>query len=452
MIIVLANFNSRYLMIHRFFFFLLLLFLPTQLGLHFWPDWAMVLGRRVDYLAPTIFFSDLLVLFTLGLWVTPLFVRRLRGMSNFQFPISKKNCISLLSGGLFIFWNIFFATNHFVAIYKWIKVLEFVLLGWYIVKTKVQLSAICLPLAAGMLYSSIISIVQFLLQHSVGGPLWFLGERTFTVDTPGIARIDLCWRELKFASTYLPHGCPEVLRPYATFPHPNVLGGYLAALLPLIIIQLSNCPIIQLSNLNKQKIFYFITLVFGIIALVLTFSRSAIVVGVVAIVLTIASRKHQVASSKGVFVIVGIFLLATFYLLLSTNSSSESVVVRQQLNRVAIEQFRQSPLFGVGLGNFLVNLPEMLPQKSVYFLQPVHNIYLLLLSEVGVVSLLGFLWLAFLILNNFKFQISIFNFSLFVLLLLGLVDHYPATLQQGQLLFTIVLSLCLASVTRKIVS
>jgi hypothetical protein len=36
------------------------------------------------------------------------------------------------------------------------------------------------------------------------------------------------------------------------------------------------------------------------------------------------------------------------------------------------------------------------------------------------------------------------RFALFALLLLGLVDHYPVTIQQGQLLFTLFIGLNLA--------
>ena len=120
---------------------------------------------------------------------------------------------------------------------------------------------------------------------------------------------------------------------------------------------------------------------------------------------------------------------------------SESVVVRQQLNSAAITMWQHSPLFGVGLGNFLVELPKNLPSRTIYFLQPVHNIYLLLLSETGIVGLGSFLlllWYIFQRIRNSKLKAPIV-----ALLLLGLIDHYPLTLQQGQLLFTLFLSLSL---------
>ncbi len=428
---------------HSFFFRLLLLFLPTQLGYHFWPEWAYVLGRRVDYLSPTIFLTDVLIgcLFVSWFFET----QKKFSINNFQFLIKRRNfqflIVELAPILFFIGLNIFFATSRSVAIYKWLKILEFVALGWYIIKTRPNVSRITYYLSLGVLYSSLLAIFQFLFQHSLGGPLWLLGERTFTVDTPGIARLSWC---------LIPGSwCRELLRPYATFPHPNVLGGYLATILPLVIIQLSNNQILKLSN----KIFYPLTILFGSIALLLTFSRSAWIVGGVVIVLTIARiRKYELGIMKKSSYVIFLFLIILYSLFMIHNSTEESIVVRMALNESAITMWRQHPLFGVGLGNFLVRLPESIPTRQIYFLQPVHNIYLLVLAETGVVGFVLFFLLLWTSIKGLVVRIKERNekkslilntqyLPLFVFLLLGLVDHYPITLQQGQLLLTILLVL-----------
>ena len=33
--------------------------IPTQLGLHFWPEWSKVAGIRVDYLSPVLYLTDI---------------------------------------------------------------------------------------------------------------------------------------------------------------------------------------------------------------------------------------------------------------------------------------------------------------------------------------------------------------------------------------------------------
>ena len=139
-----------------------------------------------------------------------------------------------------------------------------------------------------------------------------------------------------------------------------------------------------------------------------------------------------IGKNKRFFLIL--VIIPAIFILTKFNPLEESVVVRQQLNAAAFTLWQQSPLVGIGLGNFLVQLPEVLPSRQIYFLQPVHNIYLLVLAETGIIGCVAFLLLV-------KRSIKKFNVSLIALLLLGLVDHYPLTLQQGQLLFTLVLSL-----------
>src|SRR5687768_10565446 len=48
--------------IEQVLFFLTILFLPTQLGKHFWPDFSFVYSLPIDYLSPTLYFWDLLVI------------------------------------------------------------------------------------------------------------------------------------------------------------------------------------------------------------------------------------------------------------------------------------------------------------------------------------------------------------------------------------------------------
>lgn len=379
---------------HQLLFSLLLIFLPTQLGLHFWPDWAFVLGRRLDYLSPTLYLTDILIVLLLIMWLSE---KRIR----FRMPSPK---IFIFLG--FISVNVYFAAHRMVAIFAWIKILEMIALGFYIIRTKPKIVEIIFPLTIGVLYSSVIAIVQFLLQHSVGGPLWFLGERTFSMGTPGIARVD-------FTSFFK-------LRAYATFPHPNVLGGFLAIILPVIMYHLT----------KTKKIFYMATIVLGIIALASTFSRSAWVVFLVSILYLIFRKKK-----RAFFPILLCAFLIIFFIGKTFGFQDEAVVVRQQLNAAAISMGTASPLIGTGLGNFLVRLPDYLVSRSVYFLQPAHNIFLLVFSETGIIGFAVFLFVLWKAVQR--------NILMVPVLLLGLTDHYFMTLQQGQLLFTVILSLSL---------
>jgi len=433
--------------IRTLFFYLLILLVPTQLGLHFWPQWATVLGRRIDYLSPTLYLTDMLIILLLLCWLIEKVYGNwylvFRTKKKFVFPKILNTKTLILS--IFVITNILVAASRPVALYSWIKFLEFFLLGAYIIKTKPQFERIVFFLSLSVIYSSLIAIAQFSFQHSVGGVFWLLGERTFSAATPGIAQIPLC---LPWIS-----GCPLLLRAYGTFSHPNVLGGYIAALMPLIIL--------SFSRKRESKLLYGTSITLGCMALLFTFSRSAWAAGALGMTITyyvLRKKQHTFPS-----VIYTSYLLLLAFLCIAFVASlvvpqflgdSESVVVRQQLNTSALLMIQHSPLFGVGLGNFLITLPGALPSRMIYFLQPVHNIYLLAVSEIGLVGCGVFGWLLFLtmkshavsIVNHGKklfIQKTVIRTSLFMILLLGFIDHYPLTLQQGQLLLTLFVSLVL---------
>jgi hypothetical protein len=103
-------------------------------------------------------------------------------------------------------------------------------------------------------------------------------------------------------------------------------------------------------------------------------------------------------------------------------------------------------LFGVGWGNFLTALPLYLSERTIYFLQPVHNIYLLAVAQLGVFGSL-FIGLGIMYYGKLmKRTLSIYSVSLVLVLLLGIVDHYFLTLQSGQLLFATIIGLYFASI------
>ncbi|MCG2691495.1 O-antigen ligase family protein, partial [Microgenomates group bacterium] len=96
---------------------------------------------------------------------------------------------------------------------------------------------------------------------------------------------------------------------------------------------------------------------------------------------------------------------------------------------------------GVGLNNFTVTMEKYgYVTATTRFLQPVHNIYLLILSETGLIGLAGFIYLLYKGRSLFIDKVQPCHLALLILLFLGLFDHYFFTLQQGLLLLTILLA------------
>lgn len=429
------------LLVHRVFFYLTLICLPLQLGYHTWPSWSIVLGRRIDYLSPTLYITDLLVIGTILSWLTVY-----PSVLRYMFLNKGKSIVLLVGIGTYIFINILFAYSRQVAFLHWLRFAEFTLFSVYIYQTKPRLERVVLCLSVAILYSTLIGMLQFILQRSIGGPFWFLGERLFFQNTPGIAQ----------ASLYIMNGFIKintglVLRAYATFPHPNVFGGFIAILFPLVVYVFLK---------EKQKYvsaFLCLTLIASVLGLVITFSRSAIITAGFAAILVCVTKLQLFIRTNRIQLLAGlvlVLLLSSIILVMSQDltPTSETLSIRQQLTVSSVKIWRQSPLIGVGLGNFLLELPEAVPSKTVYFLQPVHNIYLLVLSECGLIGLFSFIAILAIAII---YQINIMRsnsspgasgyllLSLGVMLTLGLADHYLLTLQQGQLLFFTVLSLLL---------
>lgn len=375
---------------------LLLIFLPSQYGLHFWPSWASINGLRVDYFSPTLYFTDILVFL--------LFISEISKFKSTDWSWTKSNVAFWLFQIIFllVYFNVSRSLSPLVSAYKWAKIAEFAFLAYYISRVRLNYKLLLIPI----LFSSVLTICQFINQSSIGGLWYFLGERTFTSLTPGIANA--------FINGQL------LLRPYATFPHPNVLAGFLAVILPLILA--------RLTHISRRLTAFILAL--GYVALFLTLSRSAIVVGLLATAV--------ILKFKPIILVLVIAIILLSPRLLSLQFEAEPLLVRTEQINLSVKEFASSPIVGTGLGTSPLYLPTSTYNYSLAH-QPIHNIYLLLLSETGSFGFGLFIVLIVIAIKNGLRQRRIILVPLFSILAIGLLDHYFLTLQQTQLLFAIIL-------------
>jgi O-antigen ligase len=433
--------------VERILFYLLILLIPTQFGKHFWPDFTIVSGIRIDYLSPIIYLTDILLFVLFGFVISRWIRTETKSKRKSQnLKLQFKNQKFLLIGGLgmlLFFCNIIFSSRPLLSIYGTVKLTEFVFLGVYVAKTikyQTQLQRIALVLAISSLFESFLAIAQYLHQGSLNGIFYFLGERTFTGMTPGIANVSI-------------EGV-LVLRPYGTFSHPNVLAGYL--LISMIIIWSFFA-----SKMNRWfKILSISSLLLSSIALLLTFSRISILLWILLLLVVlwqVLSRSFNSLYAKFAFISLAFLVLFSigatplgqevFTRFTQSSFSDESVTERTELLSTAFTMIRQHPIFGVGLYNFI---PAMAPlQKPLplgLYLQPVHNIFVLVAAETGLVGLGLFMWLLIATIQRItssELRIkSAYYVLILIILLTGTFDHYWLTLQQGQLLFALVLGMC----------
>lgn len=193
------------------------------------------------------------------------------------------------------------------------------------------------------------------------------------------------------------------LRAYGTLAHPNVFGGYLAALIVSMLVMLQ-------GRIGKYtRVWYIGMLVCSGVLLILTMSRSAwlaTILGVGTLVyVEMKKQKHGIPKTKHLklgewrngIVALGVgmlFATSIAWPLVSVRVTGGSyhefvsVSERAALQIQAMDVFATSPVVGVGAGNMTAALIEADSSKFGYAYQPVHNVFLLLLVEYGIVGML----------------------------------------------------------------
>jgi hypothetical protein len=95
---------------------------------------------------------------------------------------------------------------------------------------------------------------------------------------------------------------------------------------------------------------------------------------------------------------------------------------------------------GVGIGEFTSNMGDTVPRSSngILLLQPVHNIFLLIVSEIGLIGFGLYSTLLYFFLKDRKFNLRLV-ISLVTLFIIGMFDHYLFSLPQGLGVFLLII-------------
>jgi O-antigen ligase len=256
-------------------------------------------------------------------------------------------------------------------------------------------------------------------------------------------------------------GGERVLRIYGTFPHPNIFAGWLTVAILLLLLTV---PLL-VKRWQQYVVVLWINLF--LVALILTFSRAALIAlfvsGVIALCLS-TIRKAYVALPARVIVpaviitslVVGFTFLQTHHLWLvraqtTTRLEQRSVDERTQSLRDGIKIFRTHPWLGVGPGAELHEIQSLHPTVQTPPAPP-HLFWLVALNEIGLIGLLGIVLLSIsfqsVVLAHARTHPLIYSrlFPLVaVFFALSLFDHYLWTLWAGK---TLLIFLILAIITQ----
>lgn len=396
-----------------------------------------------EWNAAFLYFTDLLILALLGFW----FLRQLH-FNDISLKVSWRKNIAFSSYDWFLIGflaisavSITNASNQTLGFYQLLKLIEFSLLYFYIKSFGFSFNdlktAFGVLLASGF-FQAILAIIQYLRQADLG--LRFLGETALRPDLFNIA-------------IFVADG-EKIMRPYGTTPHPNVLALFL--FMSVFIYYFFYVEKNRFSH-SKAGLVIYSVLLFG---LLLTFSRVIVfawLAGAVLIWLIFNKKFIRLAESLNLkkLIITTFAVLVLFSVLfwpqvserLQISAGDEAVALRGFYNKVSLSE---KPFWGVGLGNFVNWFKEIKPGLAPNLYQPVHNIYLLIFSETGILGIVAFLlFLSFLAKNYLSIKFNQpFHYPFFIifisLLFFGLFDHFLFTIQQGRIIFWLVLGLLAA--------
>ena len=233
-------------------------------------------------------------------------------------------------------------------------------------------------------------------------------------------------------------GSERFFRLVGTFNHPNVLGTYLVAALP-VVLALNFAP-----TRFWMRLFIFALSGLGVSTLIFTLNRSAwLAAGLswIGLFIWIVKRRYirfRLIQLLVVFVILGV-IFGFFGPLIAARWMEDdrgSAASRIPQIQMALAMVERHPVLGVGLGNYgsvkhlyetyFYNPSDMGRVYSDEFL--VHNAYLLMASEIGVVGLVWFAWLVWTIVRAARIQISHLSDARSRLILAGFLSGFFALL------------------------
>lgn len=419
------NIKEKLLGISKLLYFLLVFLIPLNLGKHFDILDSYVGGILVDYLVPTVFIQDIIIFLILLLWVLSGAFLKLFKVKKDIFEKKEVQFSTLFVFSLLI--STLVASRFVPSIYAWIRVfLYFSLFLYTLVEVPVEdnFFKIVDLVSVSVFLLSILGIAQFINKGSIFNNYLILGEQPYSAAVFGVPK------EYFFGKVVVPS--------YGLFRHPNIFGGYLAITL------------IWLFSFLKRRKSYLLISLLGVVALFFTFSYISWIVFAIGVIfhLFFLSNPKKIKERKNITAcfVLTIFLISLFLPFINFLNTSEnlSVIRRVNFTKASYRIIKDNFAFGVGLNNLTVFIDKYnIDSSDIRFLQPVHNVFLLIFTEAGVFAFLlfvSFIWFSLKRLLDSSY-FHVFLISVLQIILLSSFDHYPFTIHQTLLLIWVVFGL-----------
>ena len=422
-------------------------------------DEKFVGGFKSQYLTGQIFITEpllwlifiLYIIFNFSsltsLWRTKQFFKKLREPKRI---LTLSIWLFVAFSGLSIFW----AADKAAAYYLWFHLLEGAALFFVIVSSGIKKEKLFWALIIGAAAEGLIATSQFLTQ-TIAANKW-LGLAAHSAGNLGDIVIETA--------------SGRWLRAYGAFIHPNILCGFAAIGFAVAIClwhQYFKSPTLNFtpekntlpdskSSATENFITTWLKLLLLIILTLLataglffSFSLSAWLAALIILIIVLwQNRKSLFNLQYSIFVLSPLLLFVIFSWIFSPlvlaradfSNRLENISGQERLNQVSqtFGLIKKHPPIGIGINNFTVELQKLYPRQPAYAYQPVHNIYLLITAELGLIGLAIFIIIMFHVICYMLYDSKIFISAasfLMVTFIIGLFDHYFWTQYVGIILF-----------------
>lgn len=362
----------------RFSFALTIVLAPFRWRLDVWarPNFPLY----SDYTDFHLFASDIALLSTLVFWLGSLIIdpRKIQmGNRAIAFGIIGLTLIGWIS--------IFLSADNILSAYHAVRFTFLFLFYLFIVNEIRSVRWVVIPVTIQVLLQSVIAIGQSLAQSSLG--LGFIGEHMLDPAQSGMSIVPVAG--IRF------------LRAYGLSDHPNILGGCLVFGLILLFV-------VVLYGKDRQPIFASAGFLVALVALVMTFSRSAWVSLMAAASFLVAcealarrwdSLKRAALLGMASLLVVSPFLIKNLGVFESRVNSGNVTQDDQMKERAFLLEagntlFVEHSTFGVGLGAAALALKNRFEYFPLDY-QPPHFALMNVAMEIGIFGGLFYvlLWL-----------------------------------------------------------
>jgi O-antigen ligase len=296
-----------------------------------------------------------------------------------------------------------------------------------------------------IIVQSVIGIIQQVSLSNFGNPKAYFGEE-IADELKGIFGVQLS-------------------RVVGTLGYPNLVANWINALLPFVIV----AGLYHIKGRWKKNIWLYkrIVLIFGIIGILLTFSRGNILLLVLLSLIsaTVYYAQHVKDKLCSRAVDVGLRVRQLIFLiiiagiisvvvvknwdrlkiftnvnvmkmaqLISGSYSDYSMNYRVEMNKGALQSFAKHPLLGIGFSNSKYIWPDVDTRIPLSWEYRPHNVFLVFAVEGGIIALVLYMFIVFyplglLIMQYGKRNPVTYAYSLSLIMCLGFTQIYLCPLQ-----------------------